>query len=204
MISCLALFWQFMKFGLLCFGGGYMLIPLLVAEFVGDGKLLTMERFANLVSIAQVTPGPIGANTATFVGFISNGFFGAFSATTGLVFPTLILAGAAASLIQKYKDHTVMKSILFGARLAAMAMVCYAVVVFLELSVFTSKIPWKAIGDFLIGRGQEGAFSKFGISVSGLIIFSISLVLSAKTKISTIWVIILSGVLGAVLYPILH
>jgi len=204
MIHCLVLFWQFMKFGLLCFGGGYMLIPLLIAEFVGEGKLLTMERFANLISIAQVTPGPIGANTATFVGFISNGFAGAFFATAGLVFPTLILAGAAASLIQKYKDHLVMKSILSGARLAAMAMVCFAVVVFLELSVFTSKIPWKAIGDFLIGRTQEGAFAKFGVSLSGLIIFAVSLSLSAKTKISATWIIILSGVLGAVLYPVLH
>ena len=68
-------FWElyvtFFKFGLLCFGGGYMLVPLLSADLVGNapGAPLTPEAFANLVSIAQVTPGPIGINTATYVGF---------------------------------------------------------------------------------------------------------------------------------------
>ena len=52
-MSCFILFYQFAKFGLLCFGGGYMLIPLFIAEFVGNGKLLTPERFGNLVSISH-------------------------------------------------------------------------------------------------------------------------------------------------------
>ena len=64
-----ALYLTFFKFGLLCFGGGYMLIPLLTSELVGEPpRPLAPQEFADLVSVAQVTPGPIGINTATYVG----------------------------------------------------------------------------------------------------------------------------------------
>ena len=84
-MSLIGIFLNFCKFSLLCFGGGYMLIPLLTAEFVGDGKLLTVHQFGNLVSVSQLTPGPVGINTATFTGFIQQGFWGALAATVGLV-----------------------------------------------------------------------------------------------------------------------
>ena len=107
------LFLTFCKFSLLCFGGGYMLIPLLTAEFVGEGKLLTVERFGNLVSISQLTPGPVGINTATFTGFLQGGFWGSLAATAGLVFPTLILAGLAISFINANKDKKWLQGILY-------------------------------------------------------------------------------------------
>lgn len=85
-MTLLEIYWAFFKFGLLCFGGGYMLVPLLSAELVGTGPNdpLTPEAFANLVSIAQVTPGPIGINTATYVGSRSRGSWGPASARSGL------------------------------------------------------------------------------------------------------------------------
>ncbi len=181
------LFLNFCKFGLLCFGGGYMLIPLLTAEFVGEGKLLTPERFGNLVSISQLTPGPVGINTATFVGYISSNVWGSLAATMGLVFPTLILAGVAMRFIIKYREHRVMKGILYGARLGAAALVVYAVLIFLQLSLL--KTSWK------IGEGLPE------ISFGGLLIMIMAFVLLKKFKWQTTWVILLSGVLGALLIP---
>ena len=64
-MTILQLYLVFAKFGLLCFGGGYMLVPLLTAELVGPGKPLAPKEFSSLVSIAQATPGPIGINTGT-------------------------------------------------------------------------------------------------------------------------------------------
>ena len=69
-MSELMLFIIFFKFGLLCFGGGYMLIPLLTNELVGPGLPLAADEFSRLVSIAQITPGPIGINTATYTGYL--------------------------------------------------------------------------------------------------------------------------------------
>ena len=139
-MNLLLLFINFCKFGLLCFGGGYMLVPLLTAEFVGDGKLLTPERFGNLISVSQLTPGPVGINTATFVGYLSGNFWGALTATLGLVFPTLFLAGLAMKFIIRYREHRLMQGILYGARLGAAALVVYAVLIFMQLSLL--KSPW--------------------------------------------------------------
>lgn len=191
-MNCFILFYQFAKFGLLCFGGGYMLIPLFIAEFVGSGKLLTPERFGNLVSISQVTPGPVGINTATFIGFIQGNFPGALAATCGLVFPTLILAGFAVSLIKRYQEALFLKGLLYGARLAAVALICYAVTVFLELSVFPAGLPWKFF---------NSGFENFRISISGTFITALSCLLIARFKLGTTWVIFGSAALGAALYP---
>ena len=188
-MSILMLFLTFCKFGLLCFGGGYMLIPLLTAEFVGDGKMLTAERFGNLISISQLTPGPVGINTATFAGYIAENFWGSLAATLGLVFPTLILAGMAMKFIIKYREHKVMKGILYGARLGAAALVVYAVLIFMELSILKDS--------------GSGSFGLGSISISGIVIMLTSFVLIKFFKWQTTWVIILSGILGAGLVPLL-
>lgn len=188
-MSILFLFLTFCYFGLLCFGGGYMLIPLLTAEFVGDGRLLTAERFGNLVSVSQLTPGPVGINTATFVGYLQSGVAGSLAATAGLVFPTLILAGLAVSLIRKYRDHQVMKGILYGARIGAVALVMYAVLIFMELSLLKKDFSLTEIPD---------------ISLGGALIMLVSFVLIKYCKWQTTWVILFSGVLGALLIPLIH
>ena len=187
MTILLTLFLQFCKFGMLCFGGGYMLIPLLIDAFVGEGKMLTPERFGNLVSVSQLTPGPVGINTATFVGFLRSGFAGALAATTGLVFPTLILAGLAMSFIVRFREHPVVRSILYGARLGAAALVCYAVLIFLQMSVFRG--------------GWRGWDALPGISPGGTLIAAVSFLLTLRGKVPVTVIILLSGLLGALLIP---
>jgi len=192
-MTVLYLFLTYCKFSLLCFGGGYMLIPLLTETFVGDGKLLTPERFGNLVSISQLTPGPVGINSATYVGFLNGGVAGSLAATVGLVFPTLFLAGLAVSLINANKEKPLLKGILYGARLGAAALVVFAVIIFVGMSVFTAPVA-----DFF----RSGAAMP-KLSVSGLLIAMLAFTLTLKSKIKTTFIILLSGALGALLVPLL-
>ena len=113
-----SLYLVFCKFGLLCFGGGYMLIPLLTSELVGPPpRPLTPQEFADLVSVAQVTPGPIGINTATYVGFTQCGCLGSILATAGIVTPTLFLVILAANLLKRYEHSIPIQGFLRGMRM---------------------------------------------------------------------------------------
>ena len=143
-MTLLEIYWAFFKFGLLCFGGGYMLVPLLSAELVGTGPSdpLTPEAFANLVSIAQVTPGPIGINTATYVGFTQQGILGACLGTLGIVTPAVFLVILAVKLLKRYETSIPVQGFLAGMRPASFGLVLSAAVIFAELSVFRTAIPW--------------------------------------------------------------
>ncbi len=135
-MSIFALYWTFFQFGLLCFGGGYMLVPLLSAELVGPGRPLGASEFANLVSIAQVTPGPIGINTATYVGFTQLGVAGAVVATLGIVTPALFLVILAVKGLKRYESSVWVRGFLAGMRPASFGLVLAAAWIFSELSIF--------------------------------------------------------------------
>ena len=197
-MSILTLFLTFVKFGLLCFGGGYVLVPLIIQDFVQTRKLFTSEEFGNLLSISQVTPGPIGINTATYVGYIQNGFFGSLVATFSLIFPALILTPLAIISLNKWQDKFVVKGILKGTRLSALSLVLYAVIIFLGMSVFTAPIPWDSIIRFLMLK-NESMPTDFSLSIKGTLIFIMATIITLKTKLSTTYLIILSAIIGALL-----
>ncbi len=190
-MSLTALYLSFFKFGLLCFGGGYMLIPLLAADFVGPGKPLTPEIFAKLVSIAQVTPGPIGINTATYVGFTQGGLLGATLATFGMVTPTLLLVILASLLLRKYAESWPVQGFLAGMRPASFGMMVAAGVIFAELSVFRNELPW----------AEPLALLRTVCTPhpAALAIAAVSLWLLIKTRISFIWMLAGAAVVGAFL-----
>ena len=118
-MTILQLYLVFAKFGLLCFGGGYMLVPLLTAELVGPGKPLAPKEFSSLVSIAQATPGPIGINTATYVGFTQHGVIGSILATAGIITPALILVILAIRLLKRYEQSLPVQGFLAGMKPAS-------------------------------------------------------------------------------------
>lgn len=134
MIS-LALFFQFMKYGLLCFGGGYMIIPLLYTDLVQKTPVFTPENYGNLLSISQMTPGPVSINTATYVGFIQDGLTGALSATFGLCLPTFILALSVLTLLNKKKDSPLVVGFFKGIKWAALIMILSAIILFAKISI---------------------------------------------------------------------
>ena len=198
MNHCIVLFFQFCKFSVLCFGGGYMLIPLLTAEFVDKEQVLTMSEFGNLLSVAQVTPGPVGLNTATYVGYVNAGFFGSLAASLGLIAPTILIGCSAAAGINRWKDTFLVKGMLKGTRLAAVALIMFAVTIFFGVSVFTQTIPWEALGSLF--KLEHPVLSEgFAISPAGVLICGVTIVLMLKTKLPTTAILLGSAVAGAVL-----
>lgn len=194
----IVLFFQFCKFSVLCFGGGYMLIPLLTAEFVDREQVLTMSSFGNLVSVAQVTPGPVGLNTATYVGYVNGGFFGSLAASLGLIAPTILIGCSAAAGINRWKDTFLVRGMLKGTRLASVALIMYAVTIFFGMSVFTQTIPWEALGAiFKLERPALPA--GFGVSVPGILICGAVIALMLKTKLPSTVLLLGSAAAGALL-----
>ncbi len=193
------LFFKFVQFSVMLFGGGYMIIPFLMTTFVEERHVLTLNEFGNLVAIAQMTPGAVSMNAATYIGFIENGVWGALSASFGLIFPTLFLSLLAVSLLNKWKEKPWLNGLLKGARLAALGMIMYACLIFMDMSVFSTPIPWQTIKLFITTAVWQPS-ETFFILIPELIITIIACILTLKTKIPIIPMIIIAGIIGVFIY----
>lgn len=112
----LDLFFSFFQVGLFSIGGGYAAMPLIQAQTVEIHSWLTAVEFANLVTIAEMTPGPIAINSATFVGMKVAGIPGVVVATLGNILPSVIIMLILARLYEKYSKQTLLKRVLEGVR----------------------------------------------------------------------------------------
>ena len=101
----LQLFLSFFKIGLFSFGGGYAAMPLIQGQVVQGHGWLSMSEFTDLITISQMTPGPIAVNSATFVGIKIAGIPGALAATFGCILPSCILVTLLAKLYLKYREN---------------------------------------------------------------------------------------------------
>ena len=101
------LFLSFVQIGLFSVGGGYAAIPLIQSQVVETHEWLTMNEFTNLITIAEMTPGPIGVNSATFTGLQIAGIPGAIAATFGSIFPSCILVSILALVYSKKLQQSV-------------------------------------------------------------------------------------------------
>lgn len=191
----ITLFLLFAKFGALCFGGGYMIIPLLYHAFVEVNPVFTLEAFGNLLSLSQITPGAVSINSATYIGFVENGVAGAVFATIGLVTPTFILATIAIYTLKKWEKTNFIQGFLKGARLVALAMILCAIFIFMGMSVFTAPIPFEQILNALTNKAVVIP-ENFGLSLQALLICILSMLCLYYNKISVTYMLILSGVIG--------
>ena len=122
----LQLFLSFLQIGLFSFGGGYAAMPLIQDQVVTAHGWLSMPEFTDLITISQMTPGPIAINSATFVGMKIAGVPGAIAATVGCVFPSCVIVTLLARLYLKYRDMSLLQGILGSLRPAVVAMVAAA------------------------------------------------------------------------------
>ena len=182
----LFLFLLFAKIAVFTFGGGYAMIPLFQYELVDANQLIGGDEFANLIALAQVTPGPIGLNAATYIGFQQCGFSGALCATIGVVLPSLILIMLLVYSLEKIKDNKYFAGALSGIRAVTLGLIFSAVIFFANTSVFTEPLSvlWK------------GEAEKFGISVWFAFIFVLIFLLKQFTKASVLQLMIFAAVLG--------
>lgn len=152
------LFWLFVKFGLMCFGGGFVLIPAYMDEFVGpDAAMLNLptEEFSNLMALTQMTPGPVSVNSATFFGYRLAGVVGAVVATAGLLAPSYFLLTTALTSLDKWRTSRIVTGLMRGVRPATAALMVSASIVFGSMSV--------------IRNTPDGhAFSPLGLALAAL------------------------------------
>lgn len=120
------LFRTFFLIGAFSFGGGYAMLPLIQKEVVTKQAWLTMPQFADILAVAEMTPGPVAINTATYVGYQTAGFFGSVCATLGVVLPSFLLITTLASLILKNKNSPYFKGAFQGLRPIVVALIVEA------------------------------------------------------------------------------
>ena len=123
----LDLFWTFAKVGVMTFGGGYAMLPILQREVVEKKGWATEDELADYFAIGQCTPGIIAVNTATFVGQKNGGIPGGILATLGVVFPSLVIITLLATVIQTFAELAVVKHAFAGIRICVCVLIFNAV-----------------------------------------------------------------------------
>ena len=133
------LFWSFIQVGLFSIGGGYAAIPLIQNQVVEIHPWLTMNEFTDLITIAEMTPGPIAVNSATFVGIRIAGLSGAVIATIGCILPSCFIVSFLAFIYYHYKGVAVLQSVLESLRPAVVALIASAGLSVLAQVTFQGK-----------------------------------------------------------------
>jgi chromate transporter len=179
------LFLSFLQIGLFSIGGGYAAMPLIQNQVVEINNWLTMKEFSDLITIAEMTPGPIAINSATFVGNRIGGIAGSLIATFGCVIPSFIIVLALAYFYQKYRKMTVVQGILDGLRPAVVALIASAGLRIVILAFW---------GENAISLNINNT------NFIAVILFAISLFVLRKWKPNPIFVMIGTGILGMIIY----
>lgn len=176
----LQLFLSFLKVGLFSFGGGYAAMPLIQDQIVTIHQWLTMGEFTDLITISQMTPGPIAVNSATFVGIKIAGVPGALIATAGCILPSCVVVTVLAGLYLKYRNLAVLQKILSRLRPAVIAMIASA-----GISILITAF-W----------GSGGTVSLSGTDWVMVAIFVLCFILLQKARMNPIAVMVLAGILN--------
>ncbi len=175
----LQLFLSFLQIGLFSFGGGYAALPLIENQVITLHHWMTISEFTDLITISQMTPGPIAVNSATFVGIRIAGIPGAVAATAGCVFPSCIIIFILANLYLKYRNGSLLNGALTTLRPAVVAMIASAGLSILLTAFFQN--------------GQKITLN--GIQWEMVLIFILCFILLRKTKVSPVAVMLLAGVM---------
>ena len=185
------LFLSFLQIGALSFGGGYAAMPLLQEQLVARNGWLSVQEFADLVTIAEMTPGPIAVNTATYVGARVCGpdfvpaFMGSFIATLGVSLPSFIIVYFVARSLEKFSQSRLVKEALCGIRPAVIAFMITAVIFFLNITVFPIDNA----------TSESSTFNPIGIPVLAVLFY-----LHYYRKVEAISLMLISGIIGVLVY----
>lgn len=180
-----SLFISFVIIGAFSFGGGYAALPLIQNQIVSLHHWLSPDEFNHLITISQMTPGPIAINSATFVGLKIDGIAGAVTATLGCVLPSCIIVTLLAYFYLKYRDLSVIRTVLGTLRPAVIALIATAGLAMLIPVIF-----------------QDSALRLDAVRIEGIALFLGCLWLLRKKRCSSILVMVLAGALQAGLYAL--
>lgn len=179
----LQLFYTFFKIGLFGFGGGYAMLSMIQGEVVTRYNWISTQEFTDIVAISQSTPGPIGINAATYVGFTTTGnVWGSILATLAVVLPSFILMLTISKFFLKYQKNPAVEAVFSGLRPAVVGLLASAALVLMNVENFGSPV--------------NDSYT-FIVSV---IIFLVAFIGTMRFKINPILMIIACGVAGLILY----
>lgn len=173
----LHLIWSFMQVGMFSIGGGYAAMPLIQNEVVQAHQWLTLTEFTDLVTIAEMTPGPIAVNAATFVGIRIAGLAGAAAATFGCILPSCVLVSLLYLLYQRFRSMQLLQSVLGMLRTVVVGLIAAAGLTILQLVAFQGLAP-----------------AAENIQWPGVILFAGALILLRWKKVSPILTMVACGV----------
>ena len=186
----LRLIWSYLKIGLFGFGGGYAMLALIEREIVGPGWI-TEQMFTDIVAISQMTPGPIGINSATYIGYVAPaessaafanpifGILGSIICTLVVVVPSFILVRMTGHLIARHRDSVVVKGIFSGLRPVVVGLIASAALLLMNTANFGTELTQQLIS--------------VAICVAAFVLVFFA-------KIHPIWVILMSGVAGLIVF----
>lgn len=172
----LELFWSFFQVGLFAIGGGYAALPLIQDQAVSIHHWLSAAEFSNLVTISQMTPGPIAINSATFVGMKAAGVPGAIVCTLGCILPSLVIVSILAFLYRKFKSNPWWQSVLKTLRPVVAGLIGAAGIELLMTALFPAS------------AGTAGGMDFFALAL-----FIFSLVLLRTTKLGAVKTMLIAG-----------
>lgn len=187
----LQLFYTFFKIGLFGFGGGYAMLSMIQGEVVTRHEWLTPQEFTDIVAISQMTPGPIGINSATYVGYSTiidagyapwMGVLGSATATFAVILPSFILMLLISRFFLKFQKHPVVIAIFSGLRPAVVGLLAAAALCLMNADNFGS--PTDDMHTFIIS----------------CIIFASAFISTYYFKVNPILMIIICGITGMLLY----
>lgn len=171
--------WAYLKIGLFGFGGGYAMLSLIQREIVDSGWI-TSQMFTDIVAISQMTPGPIGINSATYIGYALTGsIFGSVLATATVVAPPFVLILYTGHYIRRHKDSPIIKSIFKGLRPVVVGLIASAALLLMNAENF--------------GDDNNMLLKTVPICIGSFLIVYF-------TKIHPIFVIILSAIVGLLIF----
>lgn len=184
----LQLFYTFFKIGLFGFGGGYAMISMIQGEVVTRHKWISSNEFTDIIAISQMTPGPIGINSATYVGYsaVVNagyshavGILGSTIATVSVVLPSFILMVLISKFFLKYQKHPIIASVFEGLRPGVVGLLAAAALVLMNGENF-GTYNWQIL--------------------TSIILFAGTFIASYRYKVNPILLIVICGIIGYVTF----
>ena len=184
----LQLFYTFFKIGLFGFGGGYAMISMIQGEVVTRHEWLSSNEFTDIIAISQMTPGPIGINSATYVGYsaVVNagyshavGILGSTIATVSVVLPSFILMVLISKFFLKYQKHPIIASVFEGLRPGVVGVLAAAALVLMNRENF-GTYNWQIL--------------------TSIILFAGTFIASYRYKVNPILLIVICGIIGYVTF----
>ena len=174
------LFWAYLKIGIFGFGGGYAMLSMIQFEIVDHYGWMTVEEFADMVALSQMTPGPVSINIATYIGYTVGGIWGSLIATAAIVLPSLLMLYLVLNFLFKHKDNYIVKTTLASMKPVIAGLIFVAALMMMNPVSFADA-------------GLHGS----NISV---IICAATFACVFWTKINPILLIIASGLVGYFVY----